>query len=171
MHIEVSLEGQERILQLLHSLNDREMQKAVAVSAKRAATAARTEATKRIRQIYTIKSGDMKARAKIESSSDGAILRVRGSMEEVAKYSAKQNRRGVFVSIKRGNRAKVPRGFKLTGKFVAREGNSRYPIRALYGPAVPQLFGNPEVVEAMQERGGEVFETRLTHEIRYRLGV
>lgn len=171
MPIEVSLEGKERILRLLHSLEEREMQKAVAVSAKRAATAARTEATKRIRQIYTIKSGDMKARAKIESSSDGATLRVRGPMEDVSMYTARMKRRGLFVSIKRGNRTKVPRGFKLTGKFVAREGNSRYPLRALYGPAVPQLFGNPEVVEAMQERGGEVFETRLMHEIRYRLGV
>ena len=169
--MEVSLEGKEKILRLLDALDESEMQKAVAVSAKRAATAARTAATKRIRQIYTMKASDMKARSKIESTDDGAILYIRGSMEDVRKFSANLNRRGVFVSIKRGNRYKVPHAFKLQETFVARKNTKRYPIRGLYGPAVPQLFGNPEVAEAMQERGSEVFETRLMHEIDYRLGV
>lgn len=91
-------------------------------------------------------------------------------MEGISQYSAKQRKRGLFVSVKRGNRAKVPRGFSLHGSFVMRKGRERFPLKGIYGPAVPQLFGNPDVMEGMQERGGEVFEARVIHEIGYRLG-
>jgi hypothetical protein len=48
-------------------------------------------------------------------------------------------------------------------------GRERYPVEGLYGPSVPQMFGNPDVLDAMQERGAEVFENRLAHEIERRL--
>lgn len=58
----------------------------------------------------------------------------------------------------------------MNGRFVARVGKSRYPVEGLYGPSVPQLYGNPEVMDIMQERGGQVFESRLEHEIERRIG-
>ena len=64
----------------------------------------------------------------------------------------------------------MARSFALNGRFVAREGKERYPVKGLYGPAVPQLFGNPDVMEQMQERGSEVFDARLEHELDRLLG-
>lgn len=171
MQFEVNLSGQQAAISLLEGLDSKNLDKAITTSAKRAATAARTSGTKGIRQIYTIKSRDMKSRTQIKSGSGGAILRVRGSQEPVKKYSARQNKRGLFVTIKHGNRFKVTRGFNLSGSFVARRGKERYPLRGLYGPAAPQLFGNPPVAEAMQDRANEVFIARLSHEIEYRMGV
>lgn len=75
-----------------------------------------------------------------------------------------------FVAIKRDGGGRVPRSFTLNGHFVARAGKERYPVKGLYGPAVPQLFGNPEVMEEMQERGQEVFNSRLQHELERLLG-
>lgn len=171
MSIEITLTGSEHLRQALSQLDMGMFQKVVRASAKRAATAARTTGAKSIRGIYTIKSGNLKSRASIQANGEGARLRIRGSMENITKYSARRNSRGVFVTVRRSNRAKVPRGFTIGGRFVARRGKERYPLRGIYGPAVPQLFGNPEVMDAMQERAGEIFETRVMHEISYRLGV
>ena len=72
--------------------------------------------------------------------------------------------------IKKGNSVRIPRSFAMNDRFVMREGASRYPVKGIYGPAVPQLFGNPQVVETMKTRGMEMFARRLEHEISRRMG-
>mgnify|MGYP000139359117 FL=1 len=117
-----------------------------------------------------MKSGNLKARTQIRKEDDGTTILVRGSTEPVSRYKASKRKYGVFVAIKRDGGGRVPRSFTLNGHFVARAGKERYPVKGLYGPAVPQLFGNPEVMEEMQERGQEVFNSRLQHELERLLG-
>lgn len=170
MPISVEIEAAEQLLGTLAGLKSQGVQKAIQRASKRAATAARTAGTKSIRSIYTMKSGNLKARTQIRKEDDGTTILVRGSTEPVSRYKASKRKYGVFVAIKRDGGGRVPRSFTLNGHFVARAGKERYPVKGLYGPAVLQLFGNPEVMEEMQERGQEVFNSRLQHELERLLG-
>ena len=170
MPISAEIEAAEQLLGTLAGLKPQGVQKAIQRASKRAATAARTAGTKSIRSIYTMKSGNLKARTQIRKEDDGTTILVRGSTEPVSRYKASKRKYGVFVAIKRDGGGRVPRSFTLNGHFVARAGKERYPVKGLYGPAVPQLFGNPEVMEEMQERGQEVFNSRLQHELERLLG-
>ncbi|MBQ7479586.1 MAG: hypothetical protein IJT01_11970 [Selenomonadaceae bacterium] len=168
IHFEHS--GMDELLRTMQNISEENAHKAAGRAAKRAAIAARVAATKRIRAIYTIKARDLKSHAQILLKRDGAILHIKGPMESVTKYKAKKTRKGISVAIKKGNSKLVPRSFEYGRKFMQREGASRLPIRGLYGPSVPQLFGNPEVISAMEERGLAVFEERLRHEFGRLMG-
>lgn len=170
MSVEIEIQGDKKIMDTFATLSSKEIARATVAAAKRAGTAARTAGTKAIRGIYTIKAGDLKAKAQIRADSDGATIIVKGAPESVKKYQAKSRKRGIFVTIKRGNTTQIPRSFSLRAAFVARAGKDRYPLKGIYGPAIPQLFGNPDVVNAMIDRGSSVFEDRLEHEIEFRLG-
>lgn len=170
MAIEIELSSNANLERTLNSLAPTNVYKAVSAASKRAATAARTAGTKKIREIYTMKASDLKSRAAIKPQQDGATLEIKGPPEGIKKFSASKKSFGVFATIKKGHGVRIPRSFVMNGRFVARVGKERYPVEGLYGPAVPQLFGNPEVMEIMQERGSEVFESRLTHEIERRMG-
>lgn len=170
MSIELEMSSDRKLLQVLSGLGEREARVACIVAGKRAATAARAAGAKQIRSIYTIKAADVKARAHIRGIGDGAILEIKGATEPVTKYTASKRKSGIFVSVKRGGMKKVERSFAIGTRFVARVGRERFPIKGLYGPSVPQLYGNPDVMQTMEERGSEVFDERLEHEIEYRLG-
>ena len=171
MAIELELQTDRHMMQVLSGLGEDAIRKASIAAGRRAALAARTAGTKQVHSIYTIKSPDLKAKTKITTTEDGATLRFSGSTEKVEKYKAVKRKSGVFVTIKRGGTRKIARGFTIGSRFVAREGRERLPVKSLYGPAVPQLYGNPEVMDIMQERGGQVLSERLEHEIERRLGV
>lgn len=151
-----------------YTLSDKEIARAAVAARKRAATAARQAGTKGIRSIYTMKVVDLKAKAQIRADEDGATILVKGLRGNP--YQAKKRRDGVRICKARENDVHVPRGFSLGGAFVARKGKERYPLKGIYKPAVPQLFGNPDVLSVMMDRGSDVFEERLEHEIEYRLG-
>lgn len=170
MSIELELSSDTHLMSVLNGMGEDEAHKAAVSAGKRAALAARTAGSRQIRSIYTMKAADVKSKAQIKSTGDGAILEIKGATEPITKYKAQKRRSGVFVAIKRGGMKKVERGFTIGTRFVAREGRERYPIKAIHGPSVPQLYGNPDVMETMEERGSEVFAERLEHEIEYRLG-
>ena len=170
MAIEIELRGNESLTRMLNSLSGNNMYAAISSAAQRAATHARKVGTKEIRKVYAVKSGTLKGKTKIKKDFDGAVLEVKGASEPIKSYSVAAKSKGVFVSVKKGKKTLVPRSFTLNSRFVARETSKRLPFRDLYGPAVPQLFGNPDVLEPMQEAGADKFEERLTHEIERRLG-
>ena len=170
IHVEVNSRDVRKMAQAIENLAGGKAHQAINRAAKRAAIAARVAATKRIRAIYTIKARDMKSRAKVQGIADGAVIHIKGPMEPVTTYKARRNRKGVFVAIKKGGGSTVPRSFEHGRRSMQREGKSRLPVRGLYGPSVPQLFGNPIVAAAMEERGLEVFEERLLHEYGRLLG-
>lgn len=170
--VRFTAETPERLEKKLRELSGKGTHKAVARALNRGIVAARKAGAMEIRKIYTAKSGFLKSRVKLVKANHGetqmrAYLRIDGPMENAAKYKAAVNRRGVFVTIKKGNRIKIPRGFfvnKWRGVF-ARIDKKRLPISGIYGPAVPQLFGNKQVMEVMRDTGLETYSKRLEHEI------
>ena len=169
MAIEIEVNADDTIIKVLNSLDSRNMHSAISQAAKRAATHARKVGTREIRSIYAVKSGTLKGKARIKKAPDGAVLEVKGGSEPIKSYSVTAKSKGVFVAVKKGKKGLVPRSFILGNRFVARESKSRLPFRDLYGPSIPQLYGNSEVMAKMQEAGAEMFESRLIHEVTRRL--
>ena len=67
MPISAEITAADSLLQTLEQLSQQGAKKAVKRASKRAAVAARTAGTKAIRSIYTIKSGNLKARTQMRS--------------------------------------------------------------------------------------------------------
>ena len=161
LQIEIPEQEFRELLNVLQMLDPPSVYKASSAAAKRAMTAARAAGSRRIRQIYTIKARDINSRITVKGTEGGAEMRIKGPMEGVQRYRSTLRKQGVFAMIKKGNSQRIPRSFKMGDRFIMREGPARYPLKGIYGPAVPQLFGNPEVVRTMAE---------LEHEIMRRMG-
>lgn len=169
MAIQVELMGDEALMRVLSSLSARNINPAISSAAGRAATHARKVGSKEIRNIYAVKAGALKGKAQISKITGGAVINARGGSEPVKSFSANVRGKGIFVAIKRGKKSLVPRSFMMNNRFVARDSTSRLPFHDLYGPSVPQLFGNHDVLSKMEESGADMFERRLIHEITRRL--
>lgn len=170
IEIEIPEKDYRELINTLQLLAPQQVYKASSAAAKRAMIAARTAGSRKIRQIYTIKARDVNSRITVKGVEGGAEMKIKGPMEGVKKYRGVMRKQGVFAMIKKGNSTRIPRSFTMNDRFVMREGPARYPVKGIYGPAVPQLFGNPDVVDAMESRGQEMFITRLEHEIMRRMG-
>lgn len=148
---------------------------ATANASQRSITAARTIGVKTMRSEYTIKSSAAKSHMMIRHGRDAYTreLVVTGSPMRLIEFKHSKRADGVFVSVKNGGGGVINSSFFTVGRHgvgvFVRTTSSRLPIQEQYGPSVPQMMGNPTVVEAMQKRGAEVFEERMAHEIS-RLG-
>lgn len=66
-------------------------------------------------------------------------------------------------SISRGFVNRLKGGSRLA--VLQREGAARYPVRMLFGPAVPQMLGEEGVREEIETRATQVLASRFDHEI------
>lgn len=174
--IEIELDSKAAALAetAMEELSDDKIKKIVQRSTRRAATTARKAGTKAIRKEYAIKGvGVVKSGLVFKPLPDGTALMVSGSFPLAQRmYKTRKKKKGIFVTIKRGRETLVKSSFESpnSGLFMQRQGKERLPVKGIYGPALPQLFGNVAVVEAMEKEGMEVYEKRLWHELDRALG-
>lgn len=161
----------EKISKLLQNIPNA-MPKAVSRAANRAIQSARTQGVKTVRSEYVIKAGDANATLSVSKatvSQLNATVRSTGRPTPLTKFKTRKKRKGVYARVKKSGGGDIEGAFYATtpnghrGVFL-RKGRERYPIKNLHGPSVPQMFGNESVVEAMEKRAQEQFETRLIHE-------
>ena len=170
--IDVELDHRQfdHIIRTLEAFDPNNVSARIASAINRTAQHARKIGDTEIRKVYTIKKRDITKRVTIDRASKGnlqAAIRVRGPEENVSVSRASLRTRGVFVSIKKGAGALISRSFDkhMQKNFYAREGTARLPIRPLFGPSVPQLWGNEVVMENLQEETLEMYQKRLRHEL------
>lgn len=171
IEIEVSRESAKALEEQLQALSGDKVQRAISFAAKRAASHAKTVGTKQVRKTYTIDSASIKAATSIRTTGDGAVLRIAGPRRSAGHYKAKKRKAGIFVSIKKGSGDIVPRSFAYSNTFFKRTGKNRLPIERIFGPAVPQLFGNDAIKNEIAESAMTKYEERLRHEIGRLIGV
>jgi hypothetical protein len=152
--------------------------RAISSAANRAASAARTEATKQVRAQYIIKAQDVRSPISIEKASVSrltATLRASGRVIPLSKFRisprSPNQSRPLRAQVKKGSSggivqhafvAKMPSGH--AGVYM-RKTRRRLPIKELFGPSVPHMIGSKEVMEKIEVRAAEVLEDRLEHEI------
>ena len=152
----------------------------IARALNRAATAAKTAAVKEVRQGYYVKAKDVNKTIKIYRASRsklGAVVVSKDSKLPLDKFRFSPRTRpkrppkgGIKVAVKKTGLKTLPHAFLVnhdTGTQIwQRVGKDRLPIRRLMGPAVPQMLGADRVQKAFYERGREMYEQRLDHEIK-----
>ncbi len=151
----------------------------------RSVSSAKSEAVRQARNAYTVKAATVRDTIRVSKASPNKLqAEVKSSGRSVRMYDFKvspknpspRRRAPINVEIRRGSRK------ALKGAFVARMGNgttgvfsrsskARLPIEQLFGPAVPVMLNNDDVVNAVQERAEEQLERRIGHEINRVLGV
>lgn len=187
--IYVSVAQKEQVARRLGDLGN----KAPAVIARalnRAAIETRTKIIAQTREEYFVKAGDVRSTIRItKATSDRTrvIIKSRGAKIELAAFkvrpgmpSPKKPPQIWRVAVKKDGLKGLPGAFLVrgtsTGKLhvVTRVTPARYPIRTMYGPAVPQMIGqnlsNREYARMVEVEAEKSFNKRLDHEINRLLG-
>lgn len=154
---------------------------AISRSMNRAATAGRSAAVSTIRQEYTIKASTVRRNFTIHKATRSdleALVTSKGPRIPLVNYKTRPKtdttgnaRKPVRVAVKaRGGLKPLGKSFVYRGKILQRLDTSSLPVQEVYGPAIPVLSGNNEVVDNVEKTMQETFLKRLDHEIGYLLG-
>ena len=188
IEIEVSRASAKALEEQLAALKGEKVYAAMSQAAKRAASHGKTIGTKHVRKIYTIDAASIKAATSIRMVRDGAVLRIEGPRKSAGHYKAKKRKQGIFLSVKKGSGDIVPRSFAYSNTFFKRNGifgipqKGRYAkkdrhkgimregIEQIFGPAVPQLFGNSAIKNEIADAAMKKYEERIRHEVGRLIG-
>lgn len=136
---------------------------------------------------YNLKAAKIKAQFKIRQASSGnpvAVITCSGKPIPLIEFSARETRAGVTVNVKNGRKsipgafiATMPSGHRgvfvrvgKTHKKVMVNGKAVWhglPIKELYGPGVPDAFGNDVVQQALVAMIKAKFPSILASEIKF----
>ncbi len=145
---------------------------------ERAGQRARTEASRAVSQKYIVKVGDFnknvtyKATEKSSGNSVTSVsLNFSGRVIRLIEFETKVGQNGrVTTHVKRDSAPKqldhafARPVFGQAGVFE-RTTTKRFPVRQLYGPAIPQMLDNEQVKEMMEKVAVETFQQRMEHEM------
>ncbi len=175
MEFTMKISGMEQVTAML---DKRVARMAVISGTNHTARKVRTAGMKAVRKIYNIKTKDIKPTiwiVKATRSKPYALFKVWGYRLGVAKFSAKQTKRGVTFKIKKGGgRKRIGKAFIATmasghvGVFK-REGKSRLPIDEKLTISVPEMFGSKKVTTAMQTVINRDLAARVWRDYKYRI--
>jgi hypothetical protein len=151
----------------------------------RSAQTARSESVRQVRDQYTAKAKTVRDTIRITKAnpnqlqakitSIGSPLRLYNFKVSPKKPSPKRTT-PINVEVKKGSSKSLPGAFVAnvkngnTGVF-SRVSSARLPIKQLYGPAVPIMMNNDDVVNAVTQKAQSTLENRIGHEINRILGV
>lgn len=177
-YVTVTQEHKDRAEKMLRGIEGA-APKALARAINRAVEGARSEGVRKVRDEYTARARDIRDTIRISRAKPNRPQAVISSIGPALSLSAfkyspasvnGRRRTPIRVAVKRGERDALERSFVARvggGKkaIYERVGKSRLPIRKLTGPSVPQMIGNPLVIDSMADRAREVMDQRLDHEI------
>jgi len=173
-------------------LNEDAINKAITRSLNRAANAAITAGSKKIREEYNIKAKDIRSATKIKKAtfvSNEVVITITGGAIPFRYFSPKQTLKGVTVKIKKGGKRTLVKGAfiggwtrkkvggrysmvqvtKRNGLVFARKGKARYPLKELSVTSVTidKLFASDKVMSVIQERVNEIVRKEMVRNYEY----
>lgn len=149
--------------------------KAVASALNKTVALAKTAMSREIRSEFNISASTVNQSLKVQRASAArgkfqlsaalsSISRPGRRSLNLARFAARQTRKGVTFKVKRGGpRQLIPGAFLINGgnTVMIREGKSRLPIKALQTIDVAQMFNtkriNAKVVQMIQARFPGIF--------------
>lgn len=136
-----------------------------------------TNVTKGIRENYTVKAGVVKENLKKTRASRSKLaaeVRVSGSPLPLDRYKVSpktvqpNRKKQLKISIKKGSTKQIMGAFiaNISGiKVFKRDSKNRLPISRLYGPSVPQMADDEEIIRKVNEEAPITFNARIEHEV------
>lgn len=178
--ISVEIESLREVQEALRS-QPKKVNLVLSRAINRAATNARSNMSKKVREEYLVKASDVKetiSMSKATTSNPSATVKSKGQRIDLINFKLSpkilfkgQNNYSVQVH-KSGGLKKVP-GFAAAsnkwGLFM-RTGVRQYPIKRLMGPSVPQMIGHENVITWIEREAGTMLNQRIQHELQQVLG-
>lgn len=147
---------------------------ALSHSMNRAIQEGRTAAVREATALYTAKARDVRSTFGMRKSSKSnleAQLLSKGKNLPLLKYAHKPRtdttgarRKLVKVGVKKNGLKPLGQGFIWQGRVMQRMGANRLPIEQKFGPAIPSILNNEQIVDKVVDKMSESVEKRLEHE-------
>jgi len=183
MQVSLQLSGIEGITAMQAFVERKGIQKATKYGLGYASRAGKTEAAKQIRARYNISSARIKqdiAGPFVSPDASEARLVFTRKPPSALQYGARDNGKGLTVSIFRGQRKPVSRGFLLSsgslqGKPFRRVTRARTPIDFVSGPSIGSIFAGQsqfgdqirdQVSNRINEQFTKGFERKMSERTR-----
>lgn len=161
----------------------KQLQRSAVAAINSTITHIKAEISKTIRKKYVISAKDVKASITVDraktSNMQGSITstgspRLLGAFEIRGK-NTKRAKKPLRVRIRRDNPLKPVKGL-FSGRsqrgyvgLLHRTQSTAYPLRVPYGPSIPQMLDNPEVLAEIEAEAGIYLNNRFLHEVEHRL--
>jgi len=178
MAILFSSEQLDHAIRALQALPDG-VERAAVPAMNRASLAGKTYGVRKLMATYATKRGNVAKTLHIERATRSSLVAgftSHGSRIPLALFQVRPSGRStrsnqLSVTVRRDSGGSgIKRGFvnaihngRMT--VLQREGSARYPLRALSGPAVPQMLNEEGVREEIEARATEMLAKRFDHEI------
>jgi hypothetical protein len=154
--------------------------KAQSNAINRSLITARAEAIRIVREQYIVDASTVRKTMVIKNAGlnkPSGFISSTGSPIALSKFDISPTRPNgkkknpVIARVKYGSSKKTIKHAFIArtsngriGVFI-RAGKSRFPIKQLYGPSVPQMLGEKNVSKKIEEKAAETLDKRLEHEI------
>lgn len=173
--VDIAEEGFDRVSALLAGIPGG-ANRAVGSALARAAAAGKTVAKRAVTQEYGSEfSNRTKNINNIQRGSNGEVsinFGYRGSVIPLRVFDTRVDRSGRVVTRvkKSGARQALDHAFeaKMGSHYgiYERQGEKRFPVKELFGPATPQMmYSNENVMDSIEEKMASTYEERIEHEI------
>lgn len=171
--IRIETDGFEKASKMLVGVPNG-IQTALMRSFNRALTEGRTAAVREATARYTVKAKDVRPTFKMSRAKKAdlsAELNSTGKRLPLSLYAHKPTtdttgarRKQVRVGVMKGAVKPLGQGFMWEGRVMQRLGKTSHPIEQKYGPAVPSILDNDQIVDRVTDKMGESVDKRLSHE-------
>lgn len=190
----MKVEGLSLAIKGTKALKDK-MQPAASLALNRVGQGVVTEASRKVKETYNIKSADVKNAMRLVLSSPEAgevLIKSKGRNLPVTRFKVTpkaptgKRQKMVKLAIRRGETKKLSTAFianrrgavgvmrrqNPTGQsgrervMNAKGYRPELPIEELHGPAIQRMLNEPQVVEHIQNEAKERMNKRLEHEIK-----
>lgn len=174
--IEITSETIERVETLLEGI-PKGAERAFSNAINRGLSRTKTGATKRVKEVYTVKPAALTAGtnvkiSKASTSNLAGFVSFSGVKIPIYKFQVTPKEPGtgkrVKAAVKRGG------GTTFEDAFIANMSNKgiferltskRFPVEQLMGLSAAQMVGNEEIISGLEEEAQELVNERLKHEI------
>lgn len=165
--------GDTELARTLARLSSHDIPKAIKAGVRYAASGARTELAKSIRQRYGINSARVKQDVSTPQFRDGgqtAIIRTSRKPITAMQFKARQTSQGLAMNIFRGQRTVVRSGFLAKGLPFRRRGKERFPLDVIHGPSIHAIYTGGRYAGVLQSQVEARIEEQLQKGILRSLG-
>lgn len=186
--VEINIAGVEELERKLGNLKSKAPQ-VLSRAINRAAEKARTETKREAAARYFVSQGNVLKTITLSKASTAKLsaeMKSKGSQIALSKFKVspkrgvKRTSKGGYspsvykVAVKKEGGMKTlhvdPKSFIATMKsghvgVMRRDGSERMPITQLYGPAVPSMIKNEEVIGRIKEAAADMLERRIDAEV------
>lgn len=147
--------GDQQLAQTLARLSSHDIPKAIKAGVRDAARAGRTTLAKSIGQRYSLTASRIKQdvpNARFMAGGQTAVITTSRKPITAMQFKPKETRKGLSMSIYRGQRTVVKSGFIAKGLPFRRRGKERFPLDVIHGPSIHAIYTGGKWAPALQAR-------------------